>query len=250
MISGADSPSLPPPPPTRLGDAQHPSLTPYKPYLHLLQAHLTLSSPSPSSNGTTTSKFARTTLRRLLLPGSPFSSSSLSPSSDLASPQATYTLHLTLATLPSTSYAESLASWREVERIARGRGDESMLGVALLGMSRGALSEGVYEVVGRCLDEVGGMMRWDSTSEGSAEGAGVGEGQPLPPGLQVQALLVFALYHAHMGDVKLAKAKLKRAHGLLDAPGGGAGEKEGWVVVGFFSSILFPPFCLTTRGRA
>ncbi|ORY57118.1 hypothetical protein BCR35DRAFT_309707 [Leucosporidium creatinivorum] len=223
---------------------KHPSFTLLKPYLTLLQTRATITSSSPS---TTSLKYARTTLRRLLSsPAFSLPPSFPSPGTDLQHPAWVYTLHLTLATLPSTPYPEALASWREIERIAKGRGDEGMRMVSLVGQARIALSEGEWRVVESVLEECARGMGW--TEDGAAlppQAPAPPTPSPLPPPLQIQLLLVYALFHAHMGDVKKAKEKLKMAHGLLDAPagsGGGAGgeeeekerargEKEGWVVI-------------------
>lgn len=132
-----------------------------------------------------------------------------------------------------------------------------MRSVAQLAIAQLALSKGEWATVKSALDDISSATAPKVTSQGQGQVQGREQGsddsmQPprplegqhagvnlssevLPPALTIQLLLVEALYHAHMGNVKIAKDKLKAAHQLLDAPESnddrGRGEKEGWVRV-------------------
>lgn len=56
----------------------------------------------------------------------------------------------------------------------------------------------------------------------------------IPKGLLIQFLVLLSLYQAQMGEMKVAKQTVKRAHVLLDAPIIELGEDEGWVSVSAF----------------
>jgi hypothetical protein len=122
--------------------------------------------------------------------------------------------------------------------------------------ARIALAQGEWQVVEGAVRDVAARLGFkddepsaatatgsQSQSQTQAETAVIEEDEQtkkqmaelLPASLQIQFLLIFCLFNAHMGDVKLAKGKLRKAHQLLDAPEGegsiGRGEKEGWVTV-------------------
>ncbi|SGY50778.1 BQ5605_C001g00926 [Microbotryum silenes-dioicae] len=176
---------------------KHDTLKSFTPHLALLQ-------PSLSSS----SKFARQTLRRLL-------------SSPTTPVHWVYHLHITLANLPNTSYTDALASWYEVDRIATHRGDVLVRAICYTSIARLALAKGSqWHLVSSMLQALQALGPKDVIEK------------HLPSGLKVYALLIESLLQAHMGLIKEAKEKLKLAHGLLDRERAEGEEKrsedEGW----------------------
>lgn len=106
---------------------------------------------------------------------------------------------------------------------------------AEIGKARLALGEGAWEVVGASMVVLGAALGWPAEVDKSTPVDATGASKVLPSALQIQALLIAALYCSHMGQTKLAKERLKGAHKLLDAetePGEEKrGEKEGWCLV-------------------
>ncbi|SCV71239.1 BQ2448_2827 [Microbotryum intermedium] len=178
---------------------KHDTLKGFTPHLALLQ---------PSLSSSSSSKFARQTLRRLL-------------SSPTTPVHWVYHLHITLATLPNTSYTDALASWYEVDRIATNRGDVLVRAVCYTSIARLALAKGSqWHLVSSTLEALHALEPKELIE------------RHLPSGLKVYALLIESLLQAHMGLIKEAKEKLKLAHVLLDRERAEGEEKrsedEGW----------------------
>ena len=55
--------------------------------------------------------------------------------------------------------------------------------------------------------------------------------------MRIQFIIMYCLFHAQHGLVKLAKDKLKLAHGLLDQKIAEEGENGGWVNVSSINPI-------------
>ncbi|KAK4047535.1 hypothetical protein OIV83_005322 [Microbotryomycetes sp. JL201] len=214
---------------------QHESLSPFRPFLSLLSASLYISSTSPTLKHATTSsaKFAKSILRRVL------STTPLGPSWK-------YRILLTLVGLPESTYTELLSHWRDIAKVADKRHDLTMGLVARLGIARTALAEGDCNLAESTLKEMDAVLFPANdmpASAGTAEGA-MAPPQPmqrtistalLPSALQVHYSLIYALLKAHTGDVKEARDKLRMAHALLDRPESAKehliGEQEGWVKI-------------------
>ncbi|GAA5917321.1 hypothetical protein JCM8208_005013 [Rhodotorula glutinis] len=207
----------------------HPSLAPYSPALSLLHLRLSLFSHKPL-------KYIRTTLRRLvqsLPPLSPAfrpSSASSSPAhhqpgsraptaASAATAAATYAAHALTASIPGATPFEALSAWDTVRDLAHDRGDDDVRVVAALAGARLALECEDYARCGALLDELRGAF--GAPEGGEAQGEGAHEPprsrKAMPRLLDVEYRLVACLYQFQVGDAKLAKETLKRAHALLDA---------------------------------
>ncbi|GAA5834788.1 hypothetical protein JCM9279_007106 [Rhodotorula babjevae] len=227
----------------------HPSLAPYSPALSLLHLRLSLFSHKPL-------KFIRTTLRRLVQSLPPLSAAVCTssagassspahfqpgsrppPAASAATAAATYAAHALTASIPGATPLEALSAWDTVRELATDRGDDEVRVVAALAGARLALEAEDYARCGALLGELRGAF---DPPEGGGEGAGEAQGEaqgegahgPPPPTrprlLDVQYRLVACLYHFQVGDAKLAKETLKRAHALLDAvPAAAAGAGQG-----------------------
>lgn len=142
-------------------------------------------------------------------------------------------------------YPGALSSLREIVRFAEGRGDGEMKWAGKVLMARLALGEGEMDMAKEVIDEVAAMLGFNT----SASNTNVGDlkrleeerKRNLSGQLKVLFVLMYCLYHAEMGSMKLAKEKLKIAHALLDENASSLGEAEGWVEVNFLSTI-FPRF--------
>lgn len=182
---------------------QHPDYTPYALLLYALQAHLA-SSTNP--------KFAKSTLKRAL-------------SESTAHPSWTYHFLLALSSLSADEkdYPGALSPLREVEKIAARRGDVEMGWAVKVLIARLALGAGEMKVAGEAVKEVGDWMGFG--------GEEVERSAQMGCQLRIQFVLVFCLYHAQMGNVKLAKETLRKAHQLLDEKDPEEGADEGWTKV-------------------
>lgn len=90
-------------------------------------------------------------------------------------------------------------------------------------IARLALGAGEMRVAGEVVKEVGGWMGYG--------GEEVDRSALMGCQLRIQFVLVFCLYHAQMGNVKLAKETLRKAHQLLDEKDPEEGAEEGWTKV-------------------
>ncbi|GAA5893249.1 hypothetical protein JCM5296_001648 [Sporobolomyces johnsonii] len=177
---------------------KHPSLAAYLPSLTLLEVRLALLSSKPS-------KYARNLLKRLL--ATRLLSLSPSPPSTLA---ALYATHAALATLPNIPYAERIASWNTVVRIAQENTDEPVRVLATLAKARLALEADDGDAALAALDEI----RVHLGPDASLNSGGVA----FVTAVKVEFRLIEGLRLAQAGEVKAAKEMLKTTHHLLDAP--------------------------------
>ena len=145
-----------------------------------------------------------------------------------------------------SDFPGALSALRDVEQLAHARQDESVLWASRVLVARLAVGAGRSDVAREAVRIVGAWMGFDSVDPPAEE---KGKSQPkeardasevLGPQLKVlgrqltiQFVLVFCLFVAREGHVKLAKEKLKMAHQLLDEKQLEEGELEGWTRVGF-----------------
>ncbi|KAL8280647.1 hypothetical protein RQP46_006970 [Phenoliferia psychrophenolica] len=210
--------------------SQHHDLAAYLPPLYSLQATL----PSPSTASSV--KFAKSTLKR-----------ALASTSSSAFPQWTYHLSLQLAAM--SDFAGALSALRDVERLAETRHDEGVVWASRVLIARLAVGEGFPDVAREAIGQVAGWMGFEM-SDPPAEEKGKGKGASsqekdkrdagdvlktqiatLGRQLAIQFVLVFCVFQAREGNVRLAKEKLKVAHQLLDDRRLEAGEQEGWTKI-------------------
>jgi hypothetical protein len=134
-----------------------------------------------------------------------------------------------------------LSNLREIERLSEKRGDDEMKWASRVLIARLALGEREFSTAETMIVMVAKMMGLsdqvaavDKGGTGNEEKADkvVNEDQGfLGRQFRVQFLLVYCLYYAQNGNVKLAKEKLKMAHVLLDEKVFADGEVEGWTSV-------------------
>ncbi|GAA5933289.1 hypothetical protein JCM1841_006580 [Sporobolomyces salmonicolor] len=177
---------------------KHPSLAAYHPSLTLLEVRLALLSSKPS-------KYTRNLLKRLL--ATPLLSLSPSSPSALA---ALYAIHAALATLPNIPYAERIASWCTVARIAQENTDEPVRVLATLARARLALEADDGDAGLAALDEIRVQLGPDASSSSG--------GAAFVTAVKVEFRLIECLRLAQAGEVRAAKEMLKTTHHLLDAP--------------------------------
>lgn len=130
---------------------------------------------------------------------------------------------------------------REVERLAARRGDDEMKWASRVLIARLALGQGEFRTAESMIMQVAKMMGLSDqlapavkadAAEDHKDDTGIKTDQGfLGRQLRVQFLLVYCLYYAQNGNVKLAKEKLKMAHVLLDEKVSEEGEAEGWTSV-------------------
>lgn len=131
-----------------------------------------------------------------------------------------------------------------MEKLAKSRGDSELYWSIRVLVGRLALGQGEWSVVLDVVQTVGEVTGVAVSAAGDAKGKAVRLEAPphlkdqglLGRQLKIQFLILFCLYQAQMGNVKLAKEKLKLAHSLLDEKDAEPGEMEGWVLVSPFWS--------------
>ncbi|KAK4700768.1 hypothetical protein P7C70_g5479, partial [Phenoliferia sp. Uapishka_3] len=228
--------------------SKHADLAPYLPPLYSLQASLTTSTTNIASSSTL--KFAKSTLKRAIESTSPHTL-----------PQWVYHLHFQLSSLCASSrdFAGALSALKNVEIFAEVRGDENVLWTTRVMVARLAVGEGEFKVAKGALSKVAAWMGFDmsdpTVEDGKAKKAKQGEQlgavqvletpiKVLSRQLVIQFLLIFCLFQAREGNVKLAKEKLKMAHQLLDEKEIEEGEGEGW------TKLKIRPAEPTNRGKS
>lgn len=201
----------------------------YKYRLYSLQAELSI------AQGNT--KFAKATLKRAI--------ADILSSPLLAYPAWLYHYYLTLASISNNDedYPGALANLREVERLAEKRDDVEMKWTSKVLIARLALEEREFGTAERMIVEVAKMMGFANQVETKGETTSpITQEQDqghLGRQLRIQFLLIYCLYYAQNGQVKLAKEKLKVAHVLLDESQLEDGEAEGWTAVSENCLTLF-----------
>ncbi|KAK4047587.1 hypothetical protein OIO90_006128 [Microbotryomycetes sp. JL221] len=209
------------------------SLAPFRPFLSLLSASLSLSLSSSTSKHSISSSinYTRKTLKRMLT-NSPLTA------------HWSYRTLLTLANLLMSTRKEIVSCWREVDKLATSQGHVTMSLVAKLAIARETLAMGDCSSTEQNLKDMD-LILFPATSHQNTNVIDSTKPAPdqavsistslLPVPLQVHYFLVSALFKAHIGDTRGAKDKLKVAHTLLDKPEtndeAGLGEKEGWVKI-------------------
>ncbi|GAA6013034.1 hypothetical protein JCM11491_000946 [Sporobolomyces phaffii] len=181
----------------------HPSLTAFVPSLTLLQVRLALLS-------TKRTKYARTLLRKLL--ASPMLSSAMPGT--LA---ALYSIHSTLATLPSIPYAERMAAWQTVVEVAQHHGDDHVRVLAILARARLSLQADDCETTKHCLKQIQQHLGPAADAVKLENGSSDASQQAFATAIKVEFRLIASLLAAQLGDVKEAKDLLKTTHALLDS---------------------------------
>lgn len=169
--------------------------------------------------------------------------STLTSSNTLLHPEWLYSSYLSLASIAinEADYPTALFNYREMEKLSQKRNDLELYWTVKVMIAKLVLGEKEWELVGGILDEIAEMMgivtaeRKESTVAHSTQPtasplAGVDQGF-VGRQHRVQFLVTYCLYQAQIGNVKLAKEKLKIAHSFLDEKGLEDGDAEGWVRV-------------------
>ena len=140
-------------------------------------------------------------------------------------------------------YPGTLSALRDVEGLASKRGDNEMIWASRVLLARAALGEREFRLAGALIDSIAEMMGFERApapnehgvkvevkSESTLEEGSRDQGY-LGRQMRIQFVIIYCLYQAQIGKVKLAKDKLKIAHGLLDQKVLEEGETGGWVKV-------------------
>lgn len=118
-----------------------------------------------------------------------------------------------------------------------------MIWASRVSLARTALGEREFRLAGSLIESIAEMMGFDAIpteaeetkpeikSESSAMDMGRRDLGYLGRQMRIQFIVMYCLYHAQHGKVKLSKDKLKIAHGLLDQKVAEEGEDGGWVKV-------------------
>lgn len=175
-------------------------------------------------------KFAKTTIKRAI--------AEIISSPTLAHPTWLYHFYFTLSSIATneSDYPFTLLNLREAENLAERRGDIDMYWAIKVFIARLALGEREFELAATLIDQIAEMMGFakinesDGGSKVKLEEAGVDQGY-LCKQLRIHFIVIYCLYHAQYGKVKIAKDTLKIAHGFLDETTTTDGDVDGWVKV-------------------
>lgn len=133
-----------------------------------------------------------------------------------------------------------------MEGLAVKRGDNEMIWASRVLLTRAALGEREFRLAGSLIESIADMMGFERApiedgvkvevkSESTID-EGVRDLGYLGRQFRIQFIIMYCLYHVQHGKVKLAKDRLKIAHGLLDQKVLEEGETGGWVKVSHSSS--------------
>jgi hypothetical protein len=148
----------------------------------------------------------------------------------------------------------TLVALQELLAFATSRGDESMQWIVKLQMARVAILKGdealSAQLIKELLHSTGYRLSLTNAELEAAENQHLstsGQAKPnplavfaadparthhqLPKPVILHFVILLCIWQGHVGEMKAAKANLKKVHALLDEPSSVPGDLEGWVQV-------------------